>query len=87
MSAEQLSFTNYGVAWLTFKTEGNKFIATEADGRSWEFDRGQAQLLKLWLEEHLTSNTKKLKDALGDMWLRGCGLYHQKDYVCERLDK
>jgi hypothetical protein len=46
-------------------------------------DRNQAHLLMLYLQEHLNKRPIDGKD----FWLCGCGCYHKKDFVCERIGK
>lgn len=48
-------------------------------------DRNQAHLLYLYLQEHLGYN--KHPTISKEMWLCGCGKYHMKDFVCERLNE
>lgn len=48
------------------------------------FSREEANLLMLYLQEHLRY---EVSEELKIGWLCGCGRYHPKDYVCERIGK
>lgn len=52
---------------------------------AFELDRNQAHLLMLYLQEHLGYN--KIPVTEPKIWLCGCGKYHMKDFVCERIGK
>lgn len=48
-------------------------------------DHSQAHLLMLYLQEHLGFGIDPFPEK--GLWLCGCGKYHAKDFVCERISK
>ena len=47
-------------------------------------DCNQAHLLMLWLQEHLRPYNAVMAKEL---WKCGCGQWHAKSYVCERISR
>lgn len=53
MSVDQLWFSEGGIRWFKIQIDDAKFKISLVDGTSFKLDRNQADLLRLWLEEHL----------------------------------
>lgn len=89
MSAKELKFygTNGWETDLFVEIEDSKIkielVDTEFSG-SYKLDRNQAHLLMLYLQEHLAE--LKIPELIkGNLWRCGCGQWHKKDFVCERI--
>lgn len=55
MSVKELRFSEGGLTWLRVEWIGGfqRLEFTEVDGRIWNLDRDKANLLLLYLQEHL----------------------------------
>lgn len=53
MSVEELKFSEGGLNWFIINKEKDKFKIKLTDGTCLSWDRNQAHLLMLYLQEHL----------------------------------